>query len=227
MSVVPWIEHTTFVRSQMDFSAGDGVFGSRILVSNFDENQLKGDETNACYDLRVGSRYRDHRKSDVFDVGEQFTLLAGTAVIVETEEEFHFPQSRFGYVVPKVGMLQDGVSNTMSKVDPGYHGPLLITIFNLGKKDVPIKRRQSICALVVHDVKDGIVPYDKPPKYLPGRRVRAKLLRKLVDELDAHPARATVAAAILGSAMTLVLPRLASILWHTVIDMWHMIFHRV
>lgn len=169
MPVIPWIESKTFIRSQTEFSGGGGVCGSRILVSNFDETQFKQGETNACYDLRVGARYRDHRKSDVFAVGDAFTLVAGSAVIVETEEEFHFPQTRFGYVVPKVGMLQQGVSNTMSKVDPGYHGPLLITIFNLGKKDIPIKRLQRICALVVHDVGEGSIPYDQPAKQLPGR----------------------------------------------------------
>ena len=174
MPVIPWIVGNSFVRSQTEFGVGGGVHGSRILVINFDKTQFGEGETNACYDVRVGARYRDHRKSDVFAVGEAFTLAAGSAVIIETEEEFHFPQTRFGYVVPKVGLLQQGISNTMSKVDPGYRGRLLITIFNLGKKDIPIRRSQRICALVVHDVGEGIIPYDRPAKQLPGRAQRRR-----------------------------------------------------
>jgi dCTP deaminase len=203
MPVIPWIEETTFVRSQIKFSEGNGVHGSRILISNFDDKQFGEGETNACYDLRVGLRYRDHRKSDVYAVGEEFTLVAGTAVVIETEEEFHFPKTRFGYVVPKVGMLQQGVSNTMSKVDPGYHGPLLITVFNLGQKDVPIKRLDRICALVVHDVDKGIVPYDKPAKQLPGRAPWKLRPGQWLDRLQERTALIALLALIV-SIFTLV-----------------------
>ena len=44
----------------------------------------------------------------------------------------------FGYIVPKVSLLQDGVSNTLSKVDPGYHAPLVVTVFNLGQKEIEL-----------------------------------------------------------------------------------------
>lgn len=204
MPVVPWIEKETFVRSQLEFSAGGGVSGSRILVSNFDETQFKPGETNACYDLCVGERYRDHRKSDVFAVGEEFTLVAGSAIIIETREEFHFPQSRFGYVVPKVGMLQQGVSNTMSKVDPGYHGPLLITIFNLGKKDVRIRRSQRICALVVHDVGKGTIPYDRPAKQLPGRTRWNLRPGQWLDRLQGRSALVALVALIVSIVLAVI-----------------------
>lgn len=203
MPVIPWIENKTFVRSQIEFSEGEGVRGSRILVSNCDETQLKPGDTNACYDLRVGARYRDHRKSDVFAVSESFTLVAGNAVIIETEEEFHFPRTRFGYVVPKVGMLQQGISNTMSKVDPGYHGPLLITIFNLGKKDVTIKRMQHICTLVVHDVDQGCIPYDRPAKQLSGRTPRKLRPGQWLDRLQERSALIALLALLVAILVAL------------------------
>ncbi|HXY79561.1 MAG TPA: hypothetical protein VEI08_02890 [Candidatus Bathyarchaeia archaeon] len=228
MSVVPWVRGVTFVTSQEQFAEGGAVLGQHILVTNFDETQLRKNEPNGCYDLRVGPRYQDHRKPDLFySLEGEFILVAGSAVIIETEEVFHFPQWRFGYVVPKVGMLKRGVSNTMSKVDPGYHGALLVTIFNLGKEDVPIKRRDKICALVVHDVQDGIIPYDRAAKQLSGRNARPKLtLRRLLDKLDARPASTTTVAAVLSvvAAIMTILPRLASVfaqLWHVILRKFH------
>ena len=62
------------------------------------------------------------------------------------------PAGLFGYIVPRVKWLQQGVSNTLSKVDSGYNGKLLVTLFNLGKNTVPIDRKDGFCSLVVHDV---------------------------------------------------------------------------
>jgi hypothetical protein len=89
----------------------------------------------------------------------------------------------FGYIVPRVKWLQQGVSNTLSKVDSGYNGRLLVTLFNLGQNTVPIDRKEGFCSLVVHDVGEGVRLYEGTPKTIAGRdpkeskwtRIRARI----------------------------------------------------
>lgn len=149
---------------------------------------LNGDQTNASYDLRIGRAYRDHRetgeKRTLAENGE-ITLLPGGAILVETKEEIWLPHLMFGYIVPKVGLLQDGVSNTLSKVDPGYHAVLVVTIFNLGQKEVVLRQGQPFCALVVHDVRPGVKPYTGSGKKIEGR-VAEGVFPRLLDRIESR-----------------------------------------
>jgi deoxycytidine triphosphate deaminase len=65
-------------------------------------------------------------------------------------------------------LLQKGISNTSSKIDPGYNGNLLITVFNLGKKTIPLQRGERFCTLYLLQVLDGARPYNKPQKRIDG-----------------------------------------------------------
>ncbi len=140
MSVIPLALGQTVVTTKDEFDHSRGRHGTALLIEHFDESQLLAGSPNL---RRIGSVYKDHRdggRRDVADNGS-ITLLPGGAIIIETEEDLHVPQSMFGYIVPRVKWLQEGVSNTLSKVDPGYNGHLLVTLFNLGKKTATLSRR--------------------------------------------------------------------------------------
>jgi deoxycytidine triphosphate deaminase len=147
MTVIPFLidcANRTIVETREEFESSGGLEGDVILIKNLDRSQVETDKviekqsSNASYDLRVGGEYRDHRemgKTDLLDDGILY-LPPGAAVIIETYEEVQFPRSRFGHIVPKVKLLMEGISNTSSKVDPGFDGRLLITVFNLGTKKI-------------------------------------------------------------------------------------------
>jgi len=120
----------------------------RILIISYDQEQfsIHNEECNTSYDLRVGSLYRDHRDNEgrTLSEGQSIELLPGQAVIIETEEEVQFPRGIFGHILPKVSLLQKGIANTPSKVDPGYSGHLLITAFNHGKQNGTPKAARAI-----------------------------------------------------------------------------------
>jgi dCTP deaminase len=139
------------------------------------------DESNATYDLRVGPEYRDHTESHVTALaeGDDIRLVPGAAVVIATEESVEFPKAIFGYISPKVSLLQDGLSNTSSKVDPGYTGRLLVTVFNLGKKEVLLRRGTAFCALSLHVLGGNPRSYNKPPKNPRGEGRRTALARFL------------------------------------------------
>ncbi|RAM53198.1 MAG: hypothetical protein C6Y22_01870 [Hapalosiphonaceae cyanobacterium JJU2] len=167
MSVIPFILGTTnrtIVETRKEYEDAGGLDGDVIFIQNLDRDQmLDTKSSNASYDLRVGDEYRDHRdsgKTDLLDNGK-ICLQPGSAIIIETAESVQFPKSRFGHIVPKVSLLQDGLSNTSSKIDPGYEGKLLITVFNLGKRTICLKKGQTFCTLYVLSIQGDIIPYKK------------------------------------------------------------------
>ncbi len=188
MSVIPLTIHgqdPTVVTRTDDFEPR----GRSILIRNLDESQFKPqkNDCNISYDLRVGKQYRDHRDTEgrFLPDGGEIKLLPGMAVIIQTEEEVHFPETAFGQIVPKVSLLQKGIANTPSKVDPGYHGYLLITAFNYGKRSVGLRRGERFCSLFISNVHDGIQPYDKPGKQIEGTAQQGAW-QKLRDRFEAN-----------------------------------------
>ncbi len=204
MSVIPWILQgpaRTVVQTEEDFDAAGGRYGASIFVRDLQGDQLDPAGPNASYDLRVGSEYKDHRYEGKWDLGEddRIKLLPGAAVIIRTKEWVHFPASAFGHVVPKVSLLQNGVSNTSSKVDPGYYGPLLITVFNLGKKTISLARGDPFCALYILQVGQGSRPRDDNPKEISGR-ARTSRWARLKDFVERNAGLIGTIALLVGIA---------------------------
>lgn len=176
MSVVPLIPGKTVVKNREEFEAAGGRKSDTIMIQPLDDSQLRldaKDESNLTYDLRVGKEYRDHRYKGKAAVGKEgIKLPPNSAVIIQTLEHVHVPKFRFAYVVPKVSLLQKGISNTSSKVDPGYDGRLLVTVFNLGSKTETLYKDEKFCTIAFHtimkDYSDDIRLYDKGEKELEG-----------------------------------------------------------
>jgi dCTP deaminase len=204
MAVIPLILGQTVVTTEQAFENAGGRHGEALLIRNFHAQQLQQGAPNLSYDLRVGAEYKDHRdgwKRDILKT-EPVDLLPGGAVIIETEENLHVPQGMFGYVVPRVEWLQRGVSNTLSKVDAGYNGRLLVTIFNLGQNKVKLSTGERFCSLVIHDVGTGAVLYDKDAKKISGIGHR-RLWQKIRDEIEAN--RTTVELALIIATVLLAI----------------------
>lgn len=209
MSVIPLIvegSNRTIVETREEFESAGGLNGKVILIQELDQAQLHSDkDSNASYDLRVGCEYRDHRNVGRKELPPDgvIELLPGTAVIIETEELVHFPKYMFGHIVPKVSLLQKGISNTSSKIDPGYMGKLLITAFNLGKKTIQLRRGERFCTLYVLQVLEHVRPYAKPSKRLVGEAKRQRWQR-LRDLLEINNALVMVILIIATFILTIV-----------------------
>lgn len=159
-----------------------------ILILNADETQLKAhnDTGNASYDLRVGTKYLIPTKSGSIELGEHETIKIppNSYATIRSYEEVKFPSTRFGHIFPKVTLMFKGLSNTTSKVDPGYEGHLMITTFNLGRETVELEYKAKFCSLIVHSVGDGSVTYAKGAKDLPGTMLYGKGYRNLINYFE-------------------------------------------
>jgi deoxycytidine triphosphate deaminase len=194
----------TVVLTTADFNPA----GHAILIKDADESQLQtgSTECNVVYDLRVGARYQDHRDGAARELldGGHIELLPGNSVIIETLEEVVFPSRLFGQIMPKVTLLQKGIANTPTKIDPGYSSPLLITAFNHGKLPEQIKRGERFCAMFIQTVAEGVRPYSKPGKRLRGAQQQRRWQR-IRDLLEANIAAVTVVLLLVTAVNTLML----------------------
>jgi len=197
MSVIPLtIEGAdrTIVTIQDDFNTESRA----ALMQGADLGQFAEVGTsNVSYDLRVGLRYRDHRERPVKQLSEksEIGLRPGAAIIIETAEYLHLPRMMYGSIAPKVSLLQLGLSSTYSKVDPGYHGHLLITLFNLGKATLRLKKGDRFCALTLFEVGTGARLYDKDPKQIDAQPA-GQPRRKVREWLEANHIYITIALII-------------------------------
>lgn len=210
MSVIPFVlegSPKTVVETKQEFQQEGGLEGEVILIQNLDRSQIINTQSsNASYDLRIGNEYKGHddaNKRDLLDE-EEIRLDPNSAVIIETMEVVSFPKSRFGHIVPKVSLLQHGISNTSSKIDPGYNGHLLITVFNLGKKTIRLKKNDPFCTLYVLGIGEGVVAYEKIGKKLPGNSVPKNTVAELADYVERHPTLFNVVLTIVTTIATAV-----------------------
>jgi deoxycytidine triphosphate deaminase len=197
MSVIPLTTEgatPTVIQDQGKFDPE----GRAVLILDLDEDQLlKGRASNVSYDLRVGRKCRDHRETTVREIptGGKVTLRPNSALIIQTEEYLHLPRRMFGTIAPKVSLLELGLSSTFSKVDPGYPGHLLITLFNLGKTTVSLRRGECFCALTLYEVAPGARLYGKGPKEItstPTKQPRRSLREWIELHVEAHLVMATI-----------------------------------
>jgi deoxycytidine triphosphate deaminase len=183
------------------------LYPDAILIIDGDTKQLGPNtaDCNASYDLRVGEKYRDHRNDDSGETVVEngfIDLPAGVSIIIQTQEVVVLPKCRFGHIVPKVKLLQQGLANTPTKVDPGFDGHLLITVFNHGKRTLKLARHQPFCAMYVMTVEGPVRPYDKPGPTIE-KPPSVKRWQRAVDFFDRHLA-AFMFLSLVVSAISLV-----------------------
>jgi len=206
MSVIPLVTgpNPTVVLNSAAFEAAGGVEGPAVLIQGVHVDELGNLDSNVCYDLHVGSSYKDHRDEHPVQLeGRAITIPPGNAVIIEAEEQVHVPKRMFGYIVPKVSLLQRGLSNTMSKVDPGYHGRLYVTLFNLGKNTEHLERGERFCAITFFEVAHGVTAYPKPGQGWPAGK-RTRFWSTVRNQLERNGAIVAVIGALATLALVIV-----------------------
>lgn len=169
MSVIPFILGKTICTDQSEYAPTKNL----VLIQDMETKQLDEEpggkhSSNISYDLRVGDVYYSHltrERVDITETKNEIEIKPSSSVIIQTEESVSFPACRFGQILPKVKLLQEGLSNTTSKIDPGYNGHLVVSVFNLSKSSVFLKKGDPFCALILNDIKlDGVKSYNKPQK---------------------------------------------------------------
>jgi len=190
MTVIPWIRekdgaNPTIVENIERFN----FEGEAILIKEFESTQFDTPyRTNISYDLHVGKEY--HKVGEPtkkpLSPGQKISLLPGTSAIIRVMEEVHFPRKRFGQIVSRASLLQKGIANWVTKVDPGYNGPLFVTVYNFGVEPQELSYNDPFCALYLLDTSpEGVRPYRGTSKGFEGE-FKKSFYQKLSDNFKAH-----------------------------------------
>lgn len=130
----------------------------------------------ASYDLRVGTLlWQDAETKSVsvieFDenkpVPDPFTLQPGQMVFVITHEDLCLPSNVCGTVFSRNKLQKENIlALNTGHVDPGYEGPIIIRLINLGLGGWPVRGGDAVFTVVFHtmDVDKTFRPKDRRTK---------------------------------------------------------------
>ncbi len=217
MSLIPWIvdgDSPTVVTNPTAFDInGHAILMKELKRDEFGKDTYGRPKPNGSYDLHVGGEYRDHRRLESNQLTPKNTieLPQKTAMTITADEEVQFPISIFGLIVPKETLLQKGLSNWPTKVDPGYNGPLHIAVFNHGNQSVELTHNEAFCALLLFSVAPPADAYNKKAKLLTrkdlGERPKKQFLRFLKTHWQWIVASLISIAYVIVSIVAIVLSR--------------------
>lgn len=139
----------------------------------------------ASYDLRVGTLlWQDANTKNIrlieFDgnkpVPEPFTVQPGQMVFVITHEELCMPPDVCGTVYSRNKLQKENIlALNAGHVDPGYEGPIIIRLINLGLHSWPIRVGDAVFTAVFHTV-------DVDPTFHPeDRRTKDEMVASAMD----------------------------------------------
>ncbi len=95
------------------------------------------------------------------DVGESayLTIEPGGYYLVETIESVNMPADLMGHVYPRSSLYRAGLLLAASKVDPGYQGPFILGLANVGPCAVRLQLGARICHVVFMQVIGATAAY--------------------------------------------------------------------
>lgn len=135
--------------------------GKAIIIYPFDEKRLRG----ACYNLRVGRfvwlhPYKDDKGAlvssqtpldgELKPSGRVFRIPPGAVACVLTEETVFVDEGIAGMFHSKVDMVTKGFSHISTTLDPGWIGPLLVTMHNCRAEPIDLWQGETFVKMSLH-----------------------------------------------------------------------------
>lgn len=154
----------------------EGIKKGELIVNALHGNDGEPVVEAASYDLRAGILlWRDRHSGDLetrsFDqnqpVQPTVTLQPGQMIFVITHEELKLSATVSGTVYSRNRLQKENVlALNAGHVDPGYEGPILIRLINLGAQPWTITLGQAVFTVVFHTVEadPNFKPSDKRTK---------------------------------------------------------------
>jgi deoxycytidine triphosphate deaminase len=112
----------------------------------------------ACYEIRVGSQYEVLKfdNDDVVHVsrelgqGQTIDIPPGSTFLIVAEETFRIPTNIFAKITTVGQVFSSGLAAENTFADPGYTGPLYITMTNVSTRILSLKRGDPLARVEFH-----------------------------------------------------------------------------
>lgn len=129
-------------------------FGKDIFIHPFNRENLKG----ASYNLTASpvAYYEENGKYvSSLTTKNKIMVKPGKITFIQTNESLYVSQRICGTYHTKVKWVSKGLSSISTTLDPCYFGTSLITVINLGKKDIEIDVNESLCTIIFQKMASG------------------------------------------------------------------------
>ena len=151
------------------------------------------------YEIRVGRNYEllrfegasiSHTPGDT-EMGKTIDIHPGATVLITAEEIFRIPTDIFAKVTTVGQIFASGLAAENTFADPGYTGPLYVTVSNISTRTLSLKTGDPLARVEFHRLSKAV---RKPHPGYQGRRptfvqatfdtkVRELLRGKTIEEL--------------------------------------------
>ncbi|MGH1432576.1 MAG: dCTP deaminase domain-containing protein [Neptuniibacter sp.] len=105
------------------------------LIKDFSEEGLEG----ASYDMRLGAQYSRNNSTEILDEGRSVVIAPGEFMLLSSLEKVYLPKTLIGHNGIMSRWAKKGLVSLFSpQIDPGFHGMLIVPVFNAGGSPVSI-----------------------------------------------------------------------------------------
>jgi dCTP deaminase len=135
----------------VDHLIRDRVGKDDFEIKNFDTKSVQP----ASYDLRLGNLVylpsRPDEPIDLADHGGAFRLPPYGTAVVTTYEDLKLPSNILGRIGLKSSFARTGlIASTGPQIDPGFHGKLFVSLFNLTAASHVLKFKEPFLTIEFH-----------------------------------------------------------------------------
>lgn len=118
---------------------------TRLFDSNtYDDNAID----KAAYNLRLGDEVfisSEEKPHILTDDAPLVVLKSGEFALLKTHEIVTLPANILGFITLRHGFKKQGLLNVSGfHVDPGFHGRLVFSVFNVGPNDIVLRYKQRV-----------------------------------------------------------------------------------
>lgn len=107
-----------------------------------------------------------------------FPLGPGKCMMIKTAEVLNVSVSVFGQVCSRGSLTAKGMLVANTKIDPAFHGPLTVCVFNASHRELLIEEGMAFCSVFFHEIKGEVPQIPRvPPDLVADRRSMRDAIR--------------------------------------------------
>ena len=166
------------------------------IITGIDEKKIDESIRGCAINLRIGDIFMPGAEPEKLGSAnrprESYPLAEGHTALIRTAESFLLDDEHAAIVFPASAVSMQGLLMTNpGLVDPGYCGPLHVTVINMGREVYSLKRGDRLLRGIVFKLENSVAaPYATPNK----SPVTEELLQKLSPDFLSVSSRAASAA---------------------------------
>ncbi|NHW02554.1 dCTP deaminase [Stutzerimonas degradans] len=170
---------------------------TQLLIENIPGNKVNEAIRGCSVDLHAGVIYKPGNKDGALGSASNplkmgICLKEGETAVIQTVESFKLDSKHAAFVLPKSSVSIQGLLMTNpGHVEPGYVGPVHVTVINMGREPFSIKPGSKFLRAFIYELAEEV---DSPYAATTPTLITQELLEKLSPDFLSVAERASEAA---------------------------------